>query len=406
MALGRSGIGIALACLVVAAASGIRCGGETFSSRSDPERGSAAGMDGGSDSGGTAGTSGLGGASGNAGKGGQSGAGGSASGGQSASGGGGEGGAGGEPPCDEATPCPAGRYCDARGVCQLCTDITTLDDPGAARFGVPEPLTLLNDAAGDWNLRSPRVFGTEGALLYMREFFGGEIWLSGDADNDVGAPLPSPINEPNLLEGSPLWLTPSDGIFESFNFVFNRAAQMAPYEFQAAVLEGTGAASDLMRLPAPFNPTQPLTESSYQMALSHDRAWWMVNRDLMFAVQFLTAPIDQAGPPSVVPLPYSENCDVVEFDLGPWVTPDGTLLFVQATERTPDCATLTGDPHDLLIFKLDDAGQPQGRGVPVAGVSHPGTNEIDASLSVDMCSIYFVTSVMDKLRIMRARREG
>jgi hypothetical protein len=265
----------------------------------------------------------------------------------------------------------------------------------------------LNDAAGDFLLRTPRVFGTGNALLYVRDFFGGEIWLTGDMDNDVGAPLPSPINESTFLEGSPLWLTRDDGVFRTYNFVYNRAdGAAAPHEFYAAGLEANGVASSFMRLPAPFNSTDPPTEASYSMAVSHDRAWWMVNRDLMLALQFLTAPIDQAGPPSVVPLPYSEDCNVVEFDLGAWVTPDGKLLFVNALERTPDCAPLAGEPHDVVVFRLNEAGQALGPAVPVSGVSLPESNEIDASLSVDMCSIYFVTNVADKLRIVHARREG
>lgn len=42
----------------------------------------------------------------------------------------------------------------------------------------------------------------------------------------------------------------------------------------------------------------------------------------------------------------------------------------------------------------------------MSGASQPETYEIEASLSVDMCTMYFVTNVTDKLRIMRARREG
>jgi hypothetical protein len=405
-----------LAFVMVALVSASGCEGESFTPESNSASGGSSMTGGGSDGGGEAGTGGRGGGgsggttggsggtAGNTSSGGRSGA---STGGADGGGGQGDAGAGGEPPCNEGTDCPAGRYCDAQGVCELCTDITTLDDPGAARFGAPEPLSVLNDAAGDFLLRTPRVFGTENALLYVRDFFGGEIWLTGDMDNDVGAPLSSPVNEPNFLEGSPLWLTRDDGVFRTYNFVFNRAdGAIAPHEFYAAGLEANGVASSFMRLPAPFNSTDPPTESAYSMAVSRDRAWWMVNRDLMLALQFLTAPIDQAGPPSVVPLPYSENCNIVEFDLGAWVTPDGKLLFVNALERTPECMPLTGEPHDVVMFRLNEAGQALGPAVPVSGVSQPEANEIDASLSVDMCSLYFVTNSKDKLRIMRARREG
>jgi hypothetical protein len=241
--------------------------------------------------------------------------------------------------------------------------------------------------------------------VYVRDYFGGEIWLTGDADTDVGAPLPSPVNEPDHLEGSPLWLGAIDGAFSAGNFVFNRAADRdSPYELHSVELAANGTASNLAPLPAPFNPTPALSQSVYAMAVSQERAWWVVNRDLMFSVQLLTAPLDGSGPPSVVPLELSNGCRLVEFDYSPWVTPDGTLLFLNATERGDDCSQVGSSPMDIVVVRLDETGQPLGPATPLSSVNHSGITELDASLSPDLCSLYFITSVSDKLRVMRARR--
>ncbi|HEY3499688.1 MAG TPA: hypothetical protein VGK73_33585, partial [Polyangiaceae bacterium] len=408
MAFGRFG---GLACMVAALTCAIQCGDSNFSASANstggdlPSAGSGAGEagSGGSGSAGAGGKSsgagGRNGTSGAAGKGaahgGVSGEGGAEAGGGGTDGGGREeGGAGGEGSCLDGGSCPRGSYCTEQGDCRTCGDITTLAALSKAKFGEPEPLSVLNQAAGDYMLRTPRAFGSGDALLYVRDFFGGEIWLTGNAEREAGAPLPRPISEPDFLEGSPLWVAPIEGLSEPFNFIFNRAADMqSAHELQRAILETNGTASALTALPAPFNPGEPLTESVYAMAVSRERAWWMVNRDLQLALQFVTAPLDGSGPPAVVTLRDANDCGVVEFDLGTWVTPDGKLLLVNAQERTEDCLSVTGEPHDILVFELDESGHALGPGLPFPGVSRPGVNEIDASLSADLCTLYFVTSV-------------
>lgn len=408
MALGRVGTGLAFAYAVAALPCAANCSGERFSADGETASGGTIGggaaTQGGSRSGGSSGGVGTSGGRASGGRSGASGAGSEAGG--SDSGGQGDGGAGGDSSCDAATTCPDGRYCGAEGFCVACTDISALDNPGAATFGVPTPLTLINESAGEWFLRSPRAFGSGKALLYVRDYFGGVIWLTGDAETDIGAPLPSPINDPDSYEYSPLWFERTDGPLGMSNFVFNRAAKNAPHELFVAQLAANGTSSDVARMSAPFNPTPPLSESAYAMAVSAKRAWWVVNHDLKLSVQLLTAPLDQAGPPSIVPLRASEDCALNELDFNPWVTPDGKLLFVNATERKADCSHVSGAPTDIAVIRLNEAGQALGSATPLSSVNRPETSDLDASLSADQCTLYFVTSVMGKPRLMRARRSG
>jgi hypothetical protein len=314
-----------------------------------------------------------------------------------------------EPSCAEGAACPKGQYCGAEGRCTPCTDLTSLDDPAEARFSTPEPLSVLNDATSLHYVRFPRVFGAGTALIYEREFFGGELWLTGNLESEVGAPLASPIGEPDFEEGAALWLgTPRSGALAPYNLVFHRALSAGgPSELYATNVEPNGAATAIVRLPAPFNATAPTLESSYNMAVSAERAWWMVNRDSMLDVRFYTAPLDGSAPPSVVALRQQNDCLLNELDLAPWVTPDGKLLFVNVAERDASCQLLPSDTRDIVVFRLDEAGQALGPGSVLPDVHEADTTEADASLSTDMCWLYF-SKMQDtgRLGVMRARRDG
>jgi hypothetical protein len=358
--------------------------------------------------GGTSGTSGTSGTGGGSGKGNQG-----VSGKAGETGTIGESGNGGEgavdPPCTDAASCPDGHYCNGQGVCSRCTDITSLDDPAEARFGTAEPLSVLNEATDLHYIRSPRVFGSGLGLIYVREFFGQELWLTGNFETDFGAPLASPIGQPDFDEGAALWLS-SESLGESalYNLVFQRTPSAGgPSELYAAQIEGNGTAAEIVRLPAPFNAPAPTLESSFSMAVSAERAWWMVNRDSMLDVHFYTAPLDGSAPASVVGLRRETDCVMTELDLGAWVTPDGKLLFVNGAERDVSCALLPEDTRDVVVFKLDEAGQAIGTGSLLPDIHEANATEADASLSADMCWLYF-TKMQDTglLGAMRARREG
>jgi hypothetical protein len=369
--------------------------------------GSSSGSAGQSSGGGGGGAGG--GTSGSGGKGGESGKGVSGQAGDDV----GESGAGGEDPveptCTDGASCPDGLYCDARGRCAPCTDLTMLDDPAQARFAPPEPLSIQNAATSLHYIRYPRVFGDGNALIYEREFFGHELWLTGNPMSEVGAPFASPVGQLDFDEGAALWFgTRASGALASYNLIFTRTPTAGgPSELYAADVEPNGATTAIARLPAPFNATAPTSESSFSMAVSQDRAWWMVNRDSMLDVRFYTAPLDESAPPSVVALRQQNDCLMTELDLGAWVTPDGKLLFVNAAERDSSCQLLSSDTRDIVVFKLDDAGQALGPGRVLPDIHQFDFTEADASLSADMCWLYF-TKMQDTglLGAMRTRRDG
>lgn len=395
------------------------CTGSSFSGAAGGASAGAAGSSGGGNGGtggsgasssGSAGRAAGGGSSGKSGRGGSGSSGTSNAGESGAAGEAGEGGEGpSEPSCTGGARCPDGRYCAAEGRCVPCDDLTSLDDPAAARFAEPEPLAVLNDATALHYLRYPRAFGNGTALIYEREFFGRELWLTGNPETEVGAPLASPVGQPDFHEGAGLWLgSPGSGALMSNNFVFNRAPVAGgPAELHAALVEPNGAATASVRLPAPFNANAPTVESSFSMAVSAKRAWWMVNRDSMLDVRFYTAPLDGSAPPSVVTLKDQHDCVLGELDLGAWVTPDGKLLFVNAAERDATCQLLPDDPRDILVFKLDATGQAIGKGTVLPDLHTAGSTEADASLSADTCWLFF-TKMQDtgRLGLMRARRDG
>jgi hypothetical protein len=321
----------------------------------------------------------------------------------------GNGGEGSVEPCNGAASCPNGTYCNSERVCTPCTDLTSLDDPSTARFATPEPLSVINAATDLHYIRYPRVFGDGSGLLYEREFFGQELWLTGMWETTFGAPLASPIGHPDFDEGVGLWLsTPSSGALAPFNFIFQRAPTAGgPSELYAAKVESNGTAAAIVRLPSPFNAAAPTQESSFGMAVSADRAWWMINRDSMLDVHFYTAPLDGSAPASLVGLVRENNCTMTELDLGAWVTPDGKLLFVNGAERDETCALLPEDTRDIVVFKLDEAGQAVGTGKLLPDIHTANATEADASLSADMCWLYFTKMQdTDLLGAMRARRDG
>jgi hypothetical protein len=310
--------------------------------------------------------------------------------------------------CSKWQDCGAGRYCHDDGRCRACTDLTTLADFGQLKFASPEPLSTINGNAGIESLRMPRILADGVALLYQRDFFGGQIWLATHPDANAGSPLTGPLDAADLRESGALVLDSPSGQLALRNIVFDRtvAKDSTQRELYGATIDNEGLTKDVVRLPVPFNPVSTTKESNYSLAVSRDRAWWTVNRDSMLDIWFMTAPLATGATAKVVSVNLPSGCAFHELDGAPWVTPDGKVLLVTAYQRNAKCEA-PDHRNDLFVVALDAAGQPRGTAFGLPDIDAPESSEFDPSLSPDMCWLYFASDRIDQahLRLFRARRE-
>jgi hypothetical protein len=308
-------------------------------------------------------------------------------------------------PCTDAAPCGDGLYCGDAGMCNPCSDLSSLASLEDVEFGEPVPLTAINETVGLESLRFPRAFGSPPKLLYVRDYFGGRIWLTPDMDSSSGSPLAVPIADPdpNVHESGPLLLEEGIEGFSGHNFFFDRSTNEPPTgTLQGASMNRSGMGSEVTPLPAPFNTGS----ASYALALSRTRAFWTQNLDGNLNIRLMTAPLEGDIIPAIVQIKLWNECQIIEFGYAPWVTPDGRILLLSFTEREDSCSLPDSAPHDLGIVRLDASGQPEHHVLAVRSVSQAGTSEGDGSLSSDMCWLYFVSN-RDKAGqtlLYRARR--
>jgi hypothetical protein len=310
--------------------------------------------------------------------------------------------------CTVAADCAEGRYCSPEGACKPCSDIASMELTDV-RFGEPEPLAAVNASANDEGLRFPRAFDRGTKLFYERAYFGANsIWLTGDYEQNEGAPLGFPIDGAGP-EGGALAVTSVTGVLSEFNFFFTRnladGGLTNDNHLFAARMDAAGVGSSVTQLAAPFNAAPRHSQS---LALSRDRAWWTVNVDGVLNIQLWTVPLIGDLIPSRVSLSLANGCGIIEFDYTPWATPDGRLLFISFRERERDeTCTHIGNENstDVGVLKLTSAGQAQGPVVPL-NVNRPVLSDTDASLSQDQCWLYFSSSRHEsgRLRLYRARR--
>jgi hypothetical protein len=312
-------------------------------------------------------------------------------------------------PCSDAASCGSGSYCSPGGLCEPCSDITSLDDLSQLEFSEPEPLVVLNDAAGEVSLRHPRAFDGTSKLLFQRDYVDvSRLWLTPDMTQSVGAPLPVPIDDQQASEGAPLKGDATSGVLSPFNFFFTRRVatdSSVLVELFGATVDASGYAASTTRLPSPFNTAASSERASRNLVVSQTRAFWEIDNGGL-NIQLLTAPLDGDPVPALISIESAPGCVLLDLTYSPWVTPDGRLLFFIAAERDENCQRLTTFPGDIWIVKLDAFGQPVGFALPLPTISAPGTSEIDPSLSQDHCWLYFAGNSQEgsPLRLYRARR--
>jgi hypothetical protein len=97
----------------------------------------------------------------------------------------------------------------------------------------------------------------------------------------------------------------------------------------------------------------------------------------------------------------------VGLDPAPWASSDGAFLLFSALELTNACLPVTGAPRDLYIGVMQQDGQPAATGRLLDDVSRPNRDETDASMSRDLCWLYFAandSNLPGGFRMYAARR--
>jgi hypothetical protein len=317
--------------------------------------------------------------------------------------------ASGEPevPCASWIECGDGRYCDDTGVCRPCADLTAVD-AAHVRFAQPEPLKAINDNAAMEAVRLPRTSPRPTGLFYVRDFFATQMWETLNFDRNAGGPVPSPVDDADLTESAPLAPTfVTQGQLAGYNFFFDRNVGKTDRrrELYGASLDAAGVATKVTRLPAPFNATPPTMQWSSSIAVAKERAWWVANLDGSLNTYIMTSSLEPGARATAVSINLPPGCPLHEIDAVPWVTPDGSTMLVTAVQH--DAACNTPDQHtDVFLVRLDATGQPLATAASVEGIDQPTTSEADASLSADMCWLYFASDRVteNRIRILRAHR--
>jgi hypothetical protein len=310
------------------------------------------------------------------------------------------GGEGGSGACSSSEDCASGQFC-SEGACLACSDLSS---PSTLAYGVAEPFELINATTEAEGLRFARRAQAGTGLVYVRDFFGGTLWVTPDPLSSAG----SAISKTDVFEtgGLPLALE-LPAPLDSFNFFFSRRARTgadtARSRLFGAVQAADGTLSGEQELPAPFNSEEVV--ASYGLALSSTRAVWSRNTDGVLAVKLVTSPVPAQGEPTELRLPLPGGCQfAAELDYSPWLTPDGSTLFFTARRVDEGCEPSLDAATHIYVLALSPAGQPVGTAHALTGSMDPSVRQTDASLSADGCELLFSAQPETGMRLYRARR--
>lgn len=334
----------------------------------------------------------------------------SAGGGGAGGAGGGNQGGGGSGGCDpaDASSCPAGEYCVAStGACAPCAVIGD-----ALQFGPPEVLDVMPPGENPAFPRSRLQGGVEELVFVVK----GESGASGDTDIAVTTRTANGWTPATYMDGdavntsaaewAPLYLP--DGV-EIPGVAINTDLLLfsAVVASKRRVFAASPGASSRAQLPG----VNDITYDSYSFALAHAatplRYWYMRTGGVSFQPALVTQ-VPGEGPLSVeeISLPGA-TCPVnvsSTIDLAPWVTPSGEHLLFH-TPWTSSCGgTNTWRSFFVKVSPAD--GQPvnaESRELEIAGLE-PDDDVRTPSLSPDLCSVYFASSLDGSPKLYSARR--
>jgi hypothetical protein len=265
---------------------------------------------------------------------------------------------------------------------------------------------VINQTIELEGLRFARPIGEGPGLVYTRDFFGGNLWFTSDANQSDGTALVGPVDA-HQAGGLPVVFSlPSE--LSAHDFFFHRSvvdtAMVTKTTLYGANLDDAGNLTDAAPLPAPFN--QANVTASYSLALSKRRAIWMQNVDGSLDLHLKTIALPGAGQEPVdllLPLPF--DCGFAgEFELAPWLTPDGETLFFTARTATDACMFTNETPSRIYVVGLSSAGEPLGPARELGGLGPAGSRQSDPALSADGCQLFYSSQSDEGMLLYRAER--
>jgi hypothetical protein len=302
--------------------------------------------------------------------------------------------------CTTDEGCDRGNFC-REGSCHPCADFSDL---ASVEFGPAEPFEAINETARDEGLRFGRRLRDGVGLVYVRDFFGGTLWVTSDPLTSSGAA----ISTTDVFETGPLSLAQQlPEPLADFDFFFSRRprekTEPVITRLFGAKQADDGTVGPPSELPAPFNTDGVV--ATYGLALSSERAVWMRNTDGRLAVQLVTSPLPPSGEPTPLSLPLPDGCGfATELDYAPWLSADGKLLLFSARRIDTGCKPATDASTHIYALELSAAGRPVGTAHVLTGMFDADVRQTDASLSRDGCELVFSAQPATSMRLYRATR--
>lgn len=287
------------------------------------------------------------------------------------------------------TTCPAGEYCNTgNNRCVSCSDVSRF------QFAAPQPIVPSTTSSR----RFPRAADVDGQLFFRagNELSEQNVFFTTNVA-DGGAPelLSAVVNVAGESTSGPLLVTHADGTAPNFYFDRTTDGPGTPRRLFQGRRTARGAVDSVAPMPAPFNqaPGQAAQDHSIAIASAAGRAWWMSTRSS--GDHLLTAPLNAAADfdPPVVDFTLGQGtCRRVGLEPSPWASPDGAFLLFAALELTSACLPVMGAPRDVYIGVMQQDGQAAAAARVLDDVSRPNRDETDASMSRDLCWLYFAAN--------------
>lgn len=296
--------------------------------------------------------------------------------------------------------------------CLACSDLS--------RLSFDEPVRLATVSDNGAGSRFPRIGATSTDLVYRFDGVGMRYTAdsSTSAGNDVAATEPKD-SAPLLLRES---VNLPAGDLTQFNFLFDRT------EMDVRTLR-VGSWSDGLQSTRPADPPFNSGAGDFSVAVALHaspagaRAFWMTSREgelpLARKPRLVTAPlaanssaVDVAlalrvgDDESCPPLDVSQRdplAPLIDPDLTPWVTNDGTLLVFSTTRLEAGCVESSQRKDIYTALLQPSSGQPPAPALPMNDVNSP-QDDVDPSFSADWCDLYFSSNREGKFAVYRAHR--